>query len=188
MSPASSSRVQLHHRSQRVPHLRRRATRPQATPAVIADFTEVSVGGSVCVALGRERYVNPMFRPRLRVKTATDRGRMDIEVSSDNTIKMNASMIKRVGAEIAEGLDRFQDRLTRVEIHLSGDHAATTGTAHKRCVLEARPVGQQPVAVTATAETISRASADAVRKLRTLLDRKFSRLDDHNDAGTIRHN
>ena len=112
---------------------------------------------------------------------------MDIEVSSDSTISMNASMIKRLGAEVAEGLDRFEDRLTRVEIHLSGDKAATTRTVDKRCVLEARPGGQPPVVVTAAAETINQACADAVRKLRTLLGRKFSRLDDHNDAGTIRH-
>jgi hypothetical protein len=44
---------------------------------------------------------------------------MRILINSDSSIAMNAELAKHIVGEATELLDRFSDRLTRVEIHLS---------------------------------------------------------------------
>jgi hypothetical protein len=74
---------------------------------------------------------------------------------------------------------------------LGDENANKSGEADKRCMLEARPAGQQPVAVTHYAvthyaATLEDAISGAAQKLNNLLDSKFGRLSDHKGGATIR--
>ena len=73
---------------------------------------------------------------------------MQIQVNTDDNVKGNDELTRHVEAEIGAALSRFSDQLTRVEAHLSDENAGKSGGADKRCMLEARPAGKQPVAVT----------------------------------------
>jgi hypothetical protein len=53
-------------------------------------------------------------------------------------------------------------------------------------MLEARPAGQQPVAVTNHASTMDQAFSGALQKLQNLLESRFGRLDDRKGGDTIR--
>jgi hypothetical protein len=64
-----------------------------------------------------------------------------------------------------------------VEIHLSDVNGPKGGT-DCRCVLEVRPAGRQPLAVTSDADSPDEAVSRAVEKMDRLLVSTFERLDD----------
>ncbi len=75
-------------------------------------------------------------------------------------------------------LDRFSDRLTRVEVHVGDVNSnKKTGIADIRCMLEARLAGLQPIAVSHHAATVDRAVAGAADQLSRSLDSTLGRLD-----------
>ena len=111
---------------------------------------------------------------------------MQIQVNTHDAAGDHEGLAGRVEAEVAAALGRFADRLTRVEIHLGDENAAKSGAADKRCMIEARPAGQQPVAVTHKAASLEEACAGAADKLANLLESRFGRLDDRKGAASIR--
>lgn len=112
---------------------------------------------------------------------------MKIEVNTDHNVDGSEELTSRVVADVTATLSRFSDRLTRVEVHLSDENADKGGVADKRCVIEARPVGLQSVAVTDNADTVEDACRGALRKLTSLLDSRFGKLDHHKGGDTVRH-
>lgn len=112
---------------------------------------------------------------------------MEIQVNTDRTVEGDEGLVAMVEAEVESALGRFEDRLTRVEVHLSEEAGEEKrGGADKRCLLEARPAGRQPVTVTGSADTLSWACKDATRKMQDLLTSMFGRLEDQGRTATIR--
>ena len=73
--------------------------------------------------------------------------------------------------------DKAGQMKTRVEIHVSDENAAKGGDDDKRCTMEARITGHQPVAVTHHAGTLREAITGAAHKLQRSLDHTLGRLD-----------
>jgi hypothetical protein len=94
-----------------------------------------------------------------------------------NTDTRTTADIDRVTAAVEAGLSRYEDRLTRVEVHMS-DVNGPKGGRDCRCALEARPAGRKPVAVTNDAHTPDDAVKGAVSKMSSLLNTVFGREDD----------
>lgn len=113
---------------------------------------------------------------------------MQIQVNTDDNIEGREALARRVEAEIEAALGRFDDRLTRVEVHLGDENAGKAGSDDKRCLIEARPAGLRPMAVSHRAATLEQACAGAAGKLRNLLESTFGRLDDRKGAASIRDN
>ncbi len=111
---------------------------------------------------------------------------MQIQVNTDANIDGREELARRVEIQVGTALARFGQRLTRVEVHLGDESAGRSGGADMRCVLEARPAGLDPVAVTHHAATVDEACSGATQKLRNLLDSRFGRRDGHKGAETIR--
>ena len=80
---------------------------------------------------------------------------MQIQVHSDNHIEGSARLADWVSASVASRLDRFDDELTRVVVHLNDENGDKAGAHDKRCQIEARPKGLQPISVTHKAESLS---------------------------------
>ena len=114
---------------------------------------------------------------------------MKIQVNTDSSVEGSESLAQAVEATVHAALDRYGDRLVRVEVHLS-DENSTTGEnrREKRCLLEARPAGMDPVVVTGSADTVERACHDATQKMQSLLDSTFGRIDSRDADATIRQN
>lgn len=112
---------------------------------------------------------------------------MKIQIDTDRTVDRTEGLVTMVETEVQSALGRFEDRLTRVEVHLGDENVEKrNGGADKRCLLEARPAGMQPVVVTGVADTIERACKDAARKMQDLLSSTFGRIDDRDANATIR--
>jgi len=110
-----------------------------------------------------------------------------IQINTDGNVDGNDGLVRRAEAEIASVLERFAEQITRVEVHLSDENAGRGGPDDKRCILEARPARQSPVAVTNHAATIEEAYAGAAHKLASLLNSRFGRLNETKGGATIRH-
>lgn len=111
---------------------------------------------------------------------------MQIQLNTDGNVQGNDSLAAWVDSELQEKLRRFGDHITRVEVHLSDASATRVGAADKRCTLEARMGGRQPVAVSHDAAKVGEAVHGAVDKLIHKLDAVLGRLRDAHGRDSIR--
>ena len=102
---------------------------------------------------------------------------MQIQVNHYNHVD-GAKFIEFVEAEVHDALDRFGERITRVEVHLNDVNAHKGGGADARCLMEVRIAGQKPLAVTEFAPSVGQAISGAAEKLERLVDHTLGRLDD----------
>jgi len=100
---------------------------------------------------------------------------MHVQVNS-NHIPGSVELHEWVGTTVEDRLKRFDDFLTRVEVHISDENAQKAGADDKRCQIEARPKGLQPISVTHKAESLELAIDGAVDKLSNALAHQFGKL------------
>ncbi len=103
---------------------------------------------------------------------------MQIRFNSDESVALDEHLSDSLESEVNQTLHRFDDRLTRVEVHLSDLNGPKSGAPDKRWLMEARPAGQEPVAVTNEAPTRELAVHGAAVKMSRLLTSRFGRLED----------
>ncbi len=102
---------------------------------------------------------------------------MQIQVNTNNTIEGTENLAEHVQGMVETALERFADRISRVEVHLGDENAAKSGQNDKRCMIEARLEGRQPTAVTHHAATLDLAASGAIDKLKRTLTSTLERLD-----------
>jgi hypothetical protein len=90
---------------------------------------------------------------------------MNIQINTDKSIDVEVRHQEYFSTQISEALDRFQDYITRVELHLKDENGKKEGVNDKTCVLEARLKGKQPIAVTSQADSIEKAVSLALDKV-----------------------
>lgn len=101
---------------------------------------------------------------------------MQIQVHSDNRIEGSVRLVEWVSATVASKLERFDDELTRIVVHLNDENGEKAGAHDKRCQIEARPKGLQPISVTHKAESLDQAVEGAIEKLGNALNHQFGKL------------
>jgi ribosome-associated translation inhibitor RaiA len=111
---------------------------------------------------------------------------MQIQLNTDEHVQGDDSMAAWTERELNDKLARFQDQVTRIEVHLSDLNAGRAGTADKRCKLEARLAGRQPVAVSHDADKVAVALTGAATKLVRALDTALGRVRDARGRDSIR--
>ena len=111
---------------------------------------------------------------------------MIVQVSADRNVDGRDELARRVEAEVTSRLWRYSSQLTRVEVRLGDESAGRSGSADKRCTVEARPSGRRPVAVSHHAATVEEAYQGAVGKLRNVLESSFGRLGAVKGSDSIR--
>ena len=111
---------------------------------------------------------------------------MQIQVNTSNGIENKDTLERWADTEIKQHLSRFDEDVTRVEVHLSDENHDKAGGGDKRCVMEARLAHHQPLAVTQHGNTLDEAFRGAADKLKRLLDSTLGRLNNHRDRDSIR--
>jgi ribosome-associated translation inhibitor RaiA len=104
---------------------------------------------------------------------------MEVLINTDHNIDGGAEMISYFKTEIQEDLERFSEHLTRIEVKISDENGDKSGDKDKKCVLEARLKGMQPIVVTSHEDTVKKAVKDATNKLKKSLETVMGRLSDH---------
>ncbi|PTQ84054.1 HPF/RaiA family ribosome-associated protein [Nitrosomonas ureae] len=104
---------------------------------------------------------------------------MQIQVNTDHNVEGHEEFSAQVKAKIEDVLNRFNKHVTRVEVHISDENSDKGGMNDKRCLMEARLEGRQPVAVTHQAANLNLAIQGAVDKLKNVIESTLGRLDNH---------
>ena len=95
---------------------------------------------------------------------------MQIQINSDRNIQADERLAEFVQNTLQGKLNRFADFITRVEVHLSDENGAgKRDSSDKRCLLEARLEGLDPVAITEHAATVGQAITGAADKMQRKL-------------------
>lgn len=101
---------------------------------------------------------------------------MQIIINSDNHVDLKEDQVHHWETEIAESLERFNDWITRVEVHLTDENSrAKGGSDDIRCLMEARPASRQPVSIEVRSASVDRAIREATgtleRRLHAMADK-----------------
>ncbi|WP_455554636.1 HPF/RaiA family ribosome-associated protein [Comamonas sp.] len=112
---------------------------------------------------------------------------MQVQVHTDATIQGGDSLEAWVREEAGNKLARLKEHVVRVEVFLSSvDALKATGGPGKKCVLETRANGRQPVAVNAEAEKVREAFSAALEKLRRAVESDLDKVRDKNIRESVR--
>jgi ribosome-associated translation inhibitor RaiA len=112
---------------------------------------------------------------------------MQIQVNTGNGVENSESLQRWASEHLSDVLSRFQQDITRVEVQLNDENSGKAGNADKRCMMEARLVRHQPVAVSHHGVTQDEAFRGAARKLVHALDHTLGKARDHHrDRDSIR--
>lgn len=104
---------------------------------------------------------------------------MTIQFNTDHTTIGNEKLSTYLSTLLEKKLDRFSDLITRLEVHLSDENGKKEGFNDKRCMLEARLVSRQPIAVTNQANTLEKSVSGAIEKLEASLNTLHGRIKNH---------
>ena len=111
---------------------------------------------------------------------------MQVQVHTDDKIHGGESLAQWVQQEAQSRLARYRELVTRIEVFLTDVDAGKSGANDKRCRIEARPAGRQPVAVTADADKVADAVTGALEKLMRAIDHNLGHAKDRHGRDTIR--
>ncbi|MGV3710567.1 MAG: HPF/RaiA family ribosome-associated protein [Gemmatimonas sp.] len=104
---------------------------------------------------------------------------MQIQVNTDHNIPGHAALVTQVEETVTKALQRFGKQITRVEVHLTDENGNKGGADDKRCVMEARLEGHQPLVASHQAESLKQAYSGAATKLKTALTHSLGKLSSH---------
>jgi hypothetical protein len=112
---------------------------------------------------------------------------MEIQVRTDHHVRGDEALIEFIASEVVTGLGPCAARVMSVHVHLTADSVTRVGSAALRCLLEVRPRGHAPLAVSHGASTKDEAVRGATADMRGVLERMFDRVDGRRrGAETIR--
>ena len=113
---------------------------------------------------------------------------MQIQINTSNGVENKESLEKWAVQYLNETLARFAQDVTRIEVQLSDENGTKKGSADKRCTLEARVTGNDPLAATHHGATQDEAFRGATQRLINLLDHTLGKQGrhEHRDRETIR--
>lgn len=103
---------------------------------------------------------------------------MHVQFNTDESVEGREAMARHASEVVDHALGRFADHVTRVEIHVSDVNGEKGGLQDKRCLMEARIAGRQPIAVSDQAGSIHQAIEGAAQKLKRALDGVLGKLAD----------
>jgi len=103
---------------------------------------------------------------------------MQIQINTDHNIEGHEALAAHVRTVVDGAVGRFGEHVTRVEVHLTDEVSHKSGHNDKRCLMEARLQGRQPIAVTHHAGSMHQAVDGAADKLTRLIESTVERLRD----------
>lgn len=113
---------------------------------------------------------------------------MQVQVNTSNGVENKDTLERWASDYLNDSLGRFAQDITRVEVQLRDVNSGRKGADDKRCMLEARITGREPLAATHHAPSQDEAFRGATQRLIHLLDHTLGKLDrhQHRDRDTIR--
>ncbi|MEM6459079.1 MAG: HPF/RaiA family ribosome-associated protein [Planctomycetota bacterium] len=100
---------------------------------------------------------------------------MKVQINAGD-IQSSPALLERAEDAVLAALRHVTDRVTRVEVHLRDDNANKSAADDKRCTMEARIAGQQPIAVDHSSDDLYRSISEAAGKLGRAVNTRLDKL------------
>ncbi|MFP5410570.1 MAG: HPF/RaiA family ribosome-associated protein [Gammaproteobacteria bacterium] len=110
---------------------------------------------------------------------------MHVQFNTDESVAGREALGRHAEEVVRRSLGHFSEAITRVEIHLSDVNAHKGGARDKRCLMEARLAGRQPIAVSDEAGSLHQALDGAADKLRRAVDSTLGKREDAKRSATL---
>lgn len=94
---------------------------------------------------------------------------MIIQLNADKNLTIHTEYENQIIEKLSKELTRFAEHITRLEVHLSDENGDKSGQDDKRCLLEARMEGRQPIAVSSFGQSYDLALNSTIDKLKSAL-------------------
>lgn len=108
---------------------------------------------------------------------------MQVQVNTDNHVKGSEVTAQSITEILEQNFERYSERITRIEVHLGDTNSEKSGPNDKRCMLEARFGGLDPIAVTNFAESTVLALDGAIEKLTASIETTLGKLETRRSKG-----
>ncbi|WP_296722188.1 HPF/RaiA family ribosome-associated protein [Erythrobacter sp.] len=104
---------------------------------------------------------------------------MQFQFNTDSSVMGTENVAERIEQQVRQKLARFEDRLTRLEVHVTDVNGRKHGADDKHCTIEARPRGGRPIGVTGKAPDVDGAARIAANTMAERLERVFGKAERH---------
>lgn len=104
---------------------------------------------------------------------------MLVQINTDKNIEGHHRLEEYFTTQLQNSLKKYEDKITRLEVHLGDENSTKGGDNDKRCSIEARIAGLKPIGVVNHANTIEKAVAGATDKIKSALEHTFGKLSTH---------
>lgn len=101
---------------------------------------------------------------------------MNIQFNTDKNISGGEDLNAKLDTIISDDLSRYSERITTIVVHLGDENSQKEGGNDKRCMIEARLEGLQPIAVSGNGDTIEQSVKRALFKLKGAIESVLGRL------------
>lgn len=100
---------------------------------------------------------------------------MQVQINTDHNIQHDEALEAWIIEILESALAHSSDHITRIEVHVSDENGRKSGQHDKRCMMEARLEGRNPIAVTDHAATLDKAVNEAAGKLGRMIESAVGR-------------
>jgi hypothetical protein len=104
---------------------------------------------------------------------------MKIQFNTDKNVEGHERAEAYFSSELETALARFEEKITRIEVHVGDENSTKFGLNDKRCLIEVRPAKLQPIVVTEHADTVEKAFRGALDKIKKTLTTTFEKQKVH---------
>ncbi|TKC06475.1 HPF/RaiA family ribosome-associated protein [Pedobacter polaris] len=101
---------------------------------------------------------------------------MIIQLNADKNLTIHEAYETQISEQLTKDLERYIDHISRLEVHLSDENGNKSGINDKKCLLEARIEGRQPVVTSDLGNTYDMALKSATIKLKHALSTVISKM------------
>lgn len=104
---------------------------------------------------------------------------MKIQFNTDKNVEGNERSEAYFTSELETTLTRFEDKITRIEVHFGDENGEKFSLKDKKCLIEVRPAKLQPIVVIDHAESIEKAFRGALVKIKKAVETTFEKQKAH---------
>jgi hypothetical protein len=101
---------------------------------------------------------------------------MQIQINTDKNVDGNERLVNYYTSELKRELARFDEKITRIEVHFGDENSEKFGLNDKRCLIEIRLEKKQPIAVTDYADTLEKSFYNTLQKSKKVLATTFEKM------------
>ena len=104
---------------------------------------------------------------------------MKIQINTDKNIEGHERLETYFSGELEKGLARFEEKITRAELHIGDENGEKFSLNDKKCVIEVRTAKLQPLTVTEHSDTLEKAFQGALAKIKKSLTTTFEKMKEY---------